>query len=155
MTRGPISSRSATFHFMNLGCSNIFADYLPAEIHKRLVNICSLPCRSLVIRSVAPAFGDRECSSSRHSSIFLEIRLIANYYQWNSLVILDSDNLLPELIEFIQATQAGDGKDKKKPLARLHVQFSVRAISIRLRHNCYMLLYLMAAKSSMSKDFSI
>lgn len=109
----------------------ILADDLPAEIHKRLIDIGSPSRGRLVIRGVAPALGDGERAGPRDGTVILEIGFVADDDKGDALVVFDADDLLAELVEFVEGAEACDGENEEEALAGLHVEFSAFQTGVR------------------------
>lgn len=105
----------------------IFADDLPAEIHKRFVHICSSPRAGFVIMYVAPALADCKRSRPGNHPIFFQVRFVAHNDQWYLRVILDADDLVSKFVEFGERAEGGDGEDEEEALAGFHVEFTHRS----------------------------
>lgn len=119
-----LSPSPPAFHVSHLR-SHILADNLPAEIHKRLVDICPPSRARFVVGCVAPALADRECARTRHRPVFFQVRLVAHNDEGNARIIFYADNLVAEFVQFGQGGEGGDGEDEKETLAGFHVEFPV------------------------------
>lgn len=113
------------FHVSHLCSRHILADNLPAEIHKRLVDICPPSRARFVIRGVAPALADGERARTRHRPVFFQVGLVAHNDEGNARIIFDADDLVAQFVQFGQRGEGGDGEDEEKSLARFHVEFPV------------------------------
>jgi len=127
----------------HLGQVHIFADDLPAEIHKDFVDIGSSSSGCLVIWRIAPALRQLVRYLPSYGAVVIEIGLVAYDDQGDVWVVLDPDDLLSQFGQFMQATHACNGEDQQEPLALLHVQLPhgcellrtgrIESVCIRLR----------------------
>ena len=108
----------------HLGQVHIFADDLSAKIDKDLVDVGSPSSGGLVIRSIAPALRQLVRHLPRYSAVVLEIRLVAYDDEGDTWVVLDANDLLSQLGQFMQAAHACNGEDEEEALALLHVQLA-------------------------------
>lgn len=85
-------------HFAHLRRRDVFADNLPAEIHKRLVNVGAAARACFVVGRIAPRLRDGEGTGPRHCPIFFQVRLVADDHERNTGVIFYPHNLISELV---------------------------------------------------------
>lgn len=111
-------------HLSHLRPRYILADNLPAEIHKRLVDILPPPRRRFIIRCIAPILTDGECPRERHGPVFFKIRFIAYYDERDALVVFDAYDLVTEFVEFGQGGEGCYAEDEEEALAGFHVEFA-------------------------------
>jgi hypothetical protein len=119
-TRSCISSRCDRL-VSHLSQIHVFADDLAAKVDEHLIDVGSSTSRGLVVRGISPYLRDLECPSPGDDTVFFEVGLVSYDDERNVLVIFDVNDLLPQLGELLQAAHAGDGEDKQKALALLHV----------------------------------
>ena len=124
-TMWSLSPSPPAFHISHLRSRHILADNLPAEIHKRLVNICPPSRARFVVRGVAPALADRECTCTRHRPVFFQVGLVAHDDEGNARIIFYADNLVAEFVKFGEGGEGGYGEDEEEALSRFHIEFPV------------------------------
>lgn len=105
------------FHISYLRSRHILADNLPAEIHKRLVDICPPSRARFVVGGVSPALANRECARTRDRPVFFQVGLVAHNDEGNSRIIFYANNLVAEFVQFGQGGERGDGEDEEEALA--------------------------------------
>lgn len=110
-------------HLAHLCRGHILADNLPAEIHKRLVNVSPAARARFVIRRVAPRLRNGKCTRPRHCPVFFQIGFIADDDEGDAGVVFDPHDLIPELVQFGEGGERCDAKDEEEALAGFHVKF--------------------------------
>lgn len=73
---------------------------------------------------MAPALGDGERAGSRDGTVVLEVGFVTDDDEGDALVVFDTDDLLAELVEFVEGAETCDGEDEEEALAGFHVEFS-------------------------------
>lgn len=122
------SSPGPRLHLAHLRRRDIFADNLPAEIHKRLVNVGAAARACFVIGRIAPRLGDGEGTGPRHRSVFLQVRFVTDNHERNTRVIFYPHDLISELVQFGERGEGCDAEDEKKALAGFHIQLPATVV---------------------------
>lgn len=94
------SSPGPRLHLAHLRRRDVFADNLPAEIHKRLVNVGAAARACFVVGCIAPRLRDREGTGPRHCPVFFQVRFVADDDERNTGVIFYPHDLISELVQF-------------------------------------------------------
>ena len=113
--------RIQPLHLSHLSRRVVFADYLPAEIHKCFVHIPSRPRGCFIIWGVVPGLGDLEGLGAGDGAVFFKVRFVADDDKGHERVIFDSNDLIAEFVEFGKGGQGGDAEDEEEALARFHI----------------------------------
>ena len=100
--RRPIPVPRQPLHLPNLTRRVVFADDLPAEVHKGFVHVPSGSGRCFVIGCVVPGLGDLEGAGAGDGAVFLEVGLVADDDEGDEGVVFDADDLVAEFVEFVQ-----------------------------------------------------
>jgi hypothetical protein len=95
---------------------------------KEAILFTSTSSGCLVVRSISPAVRDAEGFRSGHDSLPLQVGLVAYDDERDGLVFLDTDDLLAQPRELVQAAEGGDGEDEQKALPALNVELSALAL---------------------------
>lgn len=101
MSVGPFPLPVRVLLLSHLRRLEIFPNDLPAQIDEHLVHVGPSPRRRFVVRNIAPALRQSECAGPRNRPILFQIGFVAHEHQGNLLVILDADDLLADLRQFV------------------------------------------------------
>lgn len=115
-------------HLAHLRRGHVFADDLPAEIHKRLVDVGAAARARFVVGRVAPRLRDGKGTGPRHGPVFFQVRFVADDDERNAGVVLYPHDLIPELVQFGEGGERCDTEDEKEALAGFHVQFPAGSV---------------------------
>jgi len=104
----------------------VFADFTD-EIAERLIHVDTLLSGRLN-KSAPQMFGKVATLVHPDLALVLQVTLISDQDNWETILVLDSQDLLVERANFLEGVPGGDGVDEQEPLARAHVLFPHGAV---------------------------